>query len=126
MGALKEDDLAIFPCLMQGRDDVGDVRAESLDSWGDFLPNLIDGEGGQVVFFQSWVGFVEAYVDELARSRFIEHVSEAQSDAVSFVRVGRAYAAFGGADFVFAESCLAGCIELTVVGQHDVGTVGNE
>ena len=62
----------------------------------------------------------------ISREVAVQEIGDAQAAAVHLVGVGRADAAFGGADLAVAEGGLAGGVELLVEGKHDVAAVGNE
>ena len=69
---------------------------------------------------------VAGVLDVRAEERGVEQVDDAQAAAMHLVLVGRADAAAGGADLRAAGSVLGGELDHAVVGQDDLGAVGDE
>ena len=69
---------------------------------------------------------VAGVFDVRAEQRGVEQVDDAQAAAVHLVLVGRADAAAGGADLGASGRVLGGELDHAVVGQDDLGAVGDE
>ena len=111
---------------MNNWNDVGKVRTQPIEGGFDFGINGIGFKGGEIVVGQSAVSFLQTNRDQFFRFCGITEVGEAKTDAVGFVRISRANATLGGSDFLIAQRHFAGGIKLAVIGEDNVGTVGNE
>ena len=96
-------------------------------SAGVLLVHLLGVEGlGAEERVGDGVLLVAGVVDVRAQERGVEQVDDAEAVAVHLVFVGGADAAAGGADLCAAGGVLGGELDHAVVGQDDLGAVGDE
>ena len=96
-------------------------------SAGVVLVHLLGVEGlGAEERVGDGVLLVAGVVDVRAQERGVEQVDDAEAVAVDLVLVGGADAAAGGADLGAAGGGLGGELDHAVVGQDDLGAVGDE
>ena len=94
---------------------------------GVLLVHLLGVEGlGAEEGVGDGVLLVAGVLDVGAEQRGVEQVDDAQTAAVHLVLVGRADAAAGGSDLGAAGGVLGGELDHAVIGQDDLGAVGDE
>ena len=106
---------------------VGDEGRDLLGGAGVLLVHLLGVERlGAEERVGDGVLLVAGVLDVRAQERGVEQVDDAEAAAVHLVFVGGADAAAGGADLRAAGGVLGGELDHAVVGQDDLGAVGDE
>ena len=122
--------MTFWPCVEGVVEHVGGVGDEGRDLLGGADVVLVHLLGVERLGAEEGVGdgvlLVAGVVDVRAQQRGVEQVDDAQAVAVDLVFVGRADAAAGGADGLAAGSGFGGELDHAVVGQDDLGAVGDE
>ena len=127
LGAFEHDLFAVVDGLVEQHGSVGDEGGELLGGAGVLLVHLLGVERlGAEEGVGDGVLLVAGVVDVSAEERGVEQVDDAEAVAVHLVFVGRADAAAGGADLRAAGGVLGGELDHAVVGQDDLGAVGDE
>ena len=126
--AFEHDLLAVARCASLSRTAVSVTKGAICSaSAGVLLVHLLGVERlGAEERVRDGVLLVAGVVDVRAQQRGVEQVDDAQAVAVDLVFVGGADAAAGGADLGAAGRGLGGELDHAVVGQDDLGAVGDE
>jgi len=111
---------------MQIDDRVRDIGGEFLGGTAVGLMHFREGERSGAERFEDFVILFDLRLESVLERFRLDQVDHSQSGAGGFVTVGRADAAFGGADLVFAFENLALLVEFAVIRQDDVRRFGNE
>ena len=127
LGAFEHDVLAGVERVVEHVGGVGDEGRDLLGGADVVLVHLLGVEG---LCAEEGVGdgvlLVAGVVDVGAEERGVEQVDDAQAVAMHLVLVGGADAAAGGADGLAAGRGLGGKLDHAVIGQDDLGAVGDE
>ena len=122
--------MTLPPCgedLVEQAAGVGDEGADLLGGGGVLVVHLCRVERvGAEEGVGDGVLFCAGGLDVRLEQRGVEQVDDAQAAAGHLVFVGGADAAAGGADLLAAGRAFGGQLDHAVVGQDDLGAVGDE
>ncbi len=127
LGALEHDLVAVLEGFIEHDGGIGDEGGDLLSGAGVVLVRLFGVEGlGAEQGVSDGVLLVAGVLDVSAEQRGVEQVDDAQTGAVHLVLVGGADAAAGGSDLGAAGGVLGGELDHAVIGQDDLGAIGDE